>query len=103
MEENVNEEVVKEEIVPVDYSELRANKVAEMKEKYHDAIYSLADKYQVDVGVGFNMLEAIAYATIHPQEPMLYECDVELKIEELVEDYQELVYYSDKCREAKGL
>lgn len=67
----------------------------EMREKYADVINDLAVKHNVDVGIGFEMLKAIARAKVLGLEPM-YETEVEFEIEELVKDYSKLLALSEQ-------
>lgn len=70
-------------------------KSEEMKEKFKEVIDDLSIKYDKDVGVGFDMLKAIARAKVYDVEP-LYESNVEFDEDELVADYMELLNISDK-------
>ena len=85
----------------LDLHEKYAEKSEEMQSKYHDAIYDIATKQGVDVGVGFDMLKAIARAEIDPKLKLdenfidySLGMDVELNREELVADYAELAAIS---------
>lgn len=64
----------------------RAKKNA-MKEKYAQIIESIAIKNGVDMGVAFDMLEAIARGGN-------YQYDGELDLDELKNDYEEIVELS---------
>lgn len=75
--------------------ELWAEKNAEMREKYVDAINDIAIRQGKDVGVAFEMLKAIARAEVMGEEP-LYATEVELNMDELVEDYRELLRLSNE-------
>ena len=77
------------EVEEKDLRELLAEKREAFKEKYADVINDLCTKYDKDLGVGFNMLEAIARAKIHGEEP-LYESNAEYDIDELARDYAEI-------------
>lgn len=81
----------------MDFHELHAKKVEEMKEKYADVINDLSVKDGVDVGVAFDELKSIAYAHL-VGEVVMYETDVEFDLAELVKDYAELRYYSNNCK-----
>ena len=61
----------------------------EIQEKYKDVIVDLCMKYDKDLGVGFDMLKAIAYAKANDEEP-LYAPTIEYDEEELLKDYEEL-------------
>jgi hypothetical protein len=69
-------------------------KVLEIKEKYADIINDLATKYEKDVGVGFDMLIAIARAKDNNEEPE-YTTDIEFDMEELKKDYDEYLILSE--------
>lgn len=81
----------------MDFHELHAQKVEEIKEKYADVINDLATKYNVPVGEGLNRLEAIAYANLMGKI-VLYASDIEYDLVELIRDYAELRYYSNNCK-----
>ena len=66
-----------------------AEKEKAFKEKYHDAIYNIAELQGVDVGVGYDMLKAI------PRGAEV-KCDVELDKKALFEDCAELYMLSKK-------
>lgn len=68
-------------------------KANEMREKYADVINDLAVKHNVDVGIGFEMLKAIARAKVLGVDPM-YVTEVEFDIEELAKDYTTLLALS---------
>ena len=91
------DKVVKEELA-IDYHELHAQKVAEMKEKYADVINDLSVRDGVDVGVAFDELKAIAYANLENEE-VKYFTDIDFNLVELIRDYAELRYYSHKCNQ----
>ena len=80
----------------MDFHELHEKKAEEMKEKWADVINDLAAKYAVDVGIGYDYLKAIAYAELM-NEPVLYSTEAEFDLVELIKDYAELRYYSNKC------
>ena len=80
----------------MDFHELHEAKIAEMKEKYKDVIFDLSVKDEVDEGIAFDELNAIAYANLM-NEPVKYEANIEFDLVELVRDYAELRYYSNKC------
>ena len=80
----------------MDFHELHAQKIEEMKGKYADVINDLSVKYGVDLGVAFDHLKAIAYAELEKQD-VLYSSDIEYDLVELIRDYAELRYYSHKC------
>lgn len=80
----------------MDFHELHADKKEEMKEKYADVINDLSVKYNVDLGVALDELEAIAKAYLDNEE-VLYEADVDYDLVELIRDYAELRYYSNMC------
>lgn len=63
-------------------------KTIEIKEKYADVINDLATKYEKDVGVGFDMLIAIARAKFNNLDPE-YTTDIEFDEAELQKDYEE--------------
>ena len=81
----------------MDFHELHEDKIAEMKEKYKNVIFDLSVKDEVDEGVAFDELKAIAYANLM-NEPVMYEARVEFDLVELIRDYAELRYYSNNCR-----
>jgi hypothetical protein len=100
VEKEVEKEVV-DAVVDAAKEELTNNdkyeqKSKEMREKYADIINDLSVKYDKDLGVGFEMLKAIARANIIGEEP-LYSTNIEFDLKELVEDYAVLSYYSNKC------
>lgn len=80
----------------MDFHELHENKKQEMREKYADVINDLSVKYNVDLGVALDYLEAIAKANLDKEE-VLYVADVEYNMVELIRDYAELRYYSNNC------
>lgn len=80
----------------MDFHELYENKKQEMREKYADVINDLSVKYNVDLGVALDYLEAIAKANLDKEE-VLYVADVEYNMVELIRDYAELRYYSNNC------
>ena len=65
-----------------------AEKTAEMKEKYADAITKIAISQGVDLGVAFEMLKATCRGGD-------YLGDAEVDTEELKKDYEELAGISD--------
>lgn len=77
------------EVEEKDLRELLAEKREEFRAKYADVINDLCVKYDKDLGVGFFMLEAIARAKIHGEEP-LYESNIEFDADELAKDYAEI-------------
>lgn len=79
------------------FHELHEAKEKEMREKYAGAIAELSTKYDVDLGVAFDHLKAIAYAELE-NEPVQYEAGENLDLLELIRDYAELRWYSHKCR-----
>lgn len=81
----------------MDFHELHAQKVEEMKGKYADVINDLSVKDGVDLGVAFDELEAIAYANLMG-ETVMYASDIEYDLVELIRDYAELCYYSNNCK-----
>lgn len=91
MIEEVHEHAAEEKTARQKY----ADKAAEMKEKYKDAIYDIAIRQSKDVGVAFEMLKAIPRAILHNEEP-LYATEVDLNIEELTNDYLELLGLSEE-------
>ena len=96
----MNEErVIEEEITA---TERCIRKAEEMKEKYADVINELATKYGKDLGVGFEMLKAIARAKIYGEEP-LYAADIEFNLDELVQDEKELLVFSEEALKDKGI
>lgn len=80
----------------MNFHELHEKKTAEMKEKYAEVINNLSTLYNVDLGVAWNCLEAIAKAHLDNQK-VLYVTDVEFDLVELIRDYAELRYYSNNC------
>lgn len=78
------------------YEELYHKKQEEMKEKYADVINDIATKYNKDVGVGLDMLKAVAKANLDREE-VLYSSNIEFDLVELIRDYAELRYYSNNC------
>lgn len=68
--------------------------VTKIKEKYADVINDLAVKYEKDVGVGFDMLIAIARAKDNNLEPE-YTTDIEFDMDELLKDYNEYLILSE--------
>ncbi len=78
------------------FSELHEQKKEEMQEKYADVINDLAVKYGVDMGVAFDHLTAIARANMLHEEA-LYSTDIEYDLDELVDDYAKLYFYSNQC------
>ena len=66
-----------------------AEREKEFQEKYADIINDLCVKYDKDLGVGCDMLKAIARAKILGQEP-LYTTNIEFDLEELLNDYVEI-------------
>ena len=80
----------------MDFHELHEKKVAEIKEKYADIINDLSAKDNVDVGLAYNRLMAIARANLL-NETVLYSTDIDFDLVELIRDYAELWYYSNKC------
>ena len=66
-----------------------AEREKEFQEKYADIINDLCVKYGKDLGVGYDMLKAIARAKILGQEP-LYSTNLEFDLEELLNDYVEI-------------
>ena len=80
----------------MDFHELHEKKLEEMKEKWADVINDLAVKDGVDVGVALDELNAIAYANLFNEEAK-YEAGIEFDLVELIRDYAELRYYSNKC------
>lgn len=64
-------------------------KMYEIQEKYKPVIVDLCIKYDKDLGVGYDMLIAIARAMAIEEEP-LYETNVEYDADELLKDYLEL-------------
>ena len=81
----------------MDFHELHAQKVEEMKGKYADVINDLSVKDGVDLGVAFDELKAIAYANLMG-EIVMYASDIEYDLIELIRDYAELRYYSNNCK-----
>lgn len=69
-------------------AELHEKELA-FKDKYADVINDLAVKYEKDLGVGYDMLCAIARGEIYNVEP-LYNTDIEYNKEEMVEEYKEI-------------
>ena len=80
----------------MDFHELHKAKVKEMKEKWADVINDLSVKDGVDVGVAYDELNAIAYANLF-NEPVKYQANIEFDLVDLIKDYAELHYYSNKC------
>lgn len=70
-------------------------KEAEFEEKYADVINDLATKYNKDLGVGKDMLQAIARAHLYNLEAE-YESDIEYDKEEVTKDYAEIELLSKK-------
>ena len=81
----------------MDFKQLHADKIAEMKEKYKDVIFDLSVKDEVDEGVAFDELKAIAYASLEGL-PVMYDANIEFDLVEVIRDYAELRYYSNNCR-----
>lgn len=69
--------------------ELLHKKEAEFEEKYADVINDLAVKYNVDLGIGKDMLQAIARGHIYNVEAK-YEADIEYNKDEMIADYKEI-------------
>ena len=63
--------------------------------KYSKAIYDIAVKYGVDLGIGFDMLKAVARGGNYAE-------GIELDIAELKADYFELVCISDEIAQING-
>ena len=101
---NLSEEVeVKEssEESVIDLDSLReayAAKKEEMKEKYKEAINAISDKHNVDVGVAFDMLEAVCRGGDY-----LDGIEVEVNKEELMRDYSEVIELSTKIADLLGI
>lgn len=85
-----------EEVKNLNLHELYANKANEMKEKYHDAIYAIADKYGVDLGIAFDMLKAICRGGNYGE-------GIDINTEELKKDYLELADISEQIAKMNGL
>ena len=69
--------------------ELLHKKEEEFEQKYADVINDLAIKYNVDLGIGKDMLQAIARGHIYNVEP-LYIADIEFDKEQMIADYKEI-------------
>lgn len=87
MEENE----VKEVAEGVDLHEEYARKTAEMKEKYANVINDIAVKNGVDLGVGFDMLKAVARGGDYAEG-----IEAEFDLDELKADYLELAAISEQ-------
>ena len=78
-----------------DLHEKYAQKEKEFEEKYADLINEIAVLNGVDLGVGRDMVYAIARGGN-------YQGDIEINIDELVADYKELEAISIKIAENEG-
>ena len=87
---------MEENVEGLDLREQYAKKVEEMKEKYNAAIIAIAQKQGVDVGVGFDMLKAVARGGNYAE-------GIDLNVEELKADYTELLAISEEIAKANGL
>ena len=91
MDENV-EEIVKEP--ELNSHEAYEKKRAEMKEKYHYAVFAIAEANDMPIDDAFNMLESnIIYGGEYPY----------VKVEEFKADYAELKGYADENAKEAGL
>lgn len=72
-----------------------AKKNAEIREKYNQAIYDIAVKNGVDMGIAFDMLKAVARGGNYAE-------GIELDIAELKKDYFELASISQEIAEFTG-
>ena len=72
-----------------------AKKNAEIRQKYSKAIYDIAVKWGVDLGIGFDMLKAVARGGNYAE-------GIELDIAELKADYYELACISDEIAQING-
>lgn len=82
-----------------------AEKKEEMREKYKDVIYRIAEARHVDVGVGFDMLLAVCRGGDY-LEGIEKENEgevVALDLDELNQDYFELCQISEKIARQSGL
>ena len=100
IKEELHEEIHAEETAPegLDLHEQYAKKAAEMKEKYHEAIYAIADTRGVPVGDAFDMLKAVCRGGDY-----LEGIEVEVDLDELKKDTAELTMISDQIAKANGL
>lgn len=87
---------MEENVEGLDLREQYAKKAEEMKEKYNAAIIAIAQKQGVDVGVGFDMLKAVARGGNYAE-------GIDLNVEELKADYTELLAISEELAKANGL
>lgn len=76
-------------------------KKEEMIEKYKVEIKAIAEKNHVDMGIGFDMLKAVARVEIEPglkedEHYIDYAEGIEINKEELAKDYKELEELSQK-------
>lgn len=78
-----------------DLHEKYAKKEAEFEEKYADLVNEIAVQNGVDLGVGLDMVKAIARGGN-------YQGDIEINIDELVADYKELEAISIEIAEQEG-
>ena len=92
--EEVNETIMSLDALREAYS----NKNDEMKEKYKDVIAAIAEKQNVDLGVGFDMLKAV----FRGGENYLEGVDVEFNKEELMKDCSESMELSVKIADCLG-
>ena len=87
---------MEENVEGLDLREQYAKKAEEMKEKYNAAIIAIAQKQGVDVGLGFDMLKAVARGGNYAE-------GIDLNVEELKADYTELLAISEEIAKANGL
>lgn len=78
------------------------------KEKYKDVIKNIAINRNVDLGIGMDMLKAIARVELDPklkddENYVDYSENVEIDKEELKADYAEILELSEKIHKEKGL
>lgn len=96
MDENeVKQTEAVEEAEGLDLREQHAKKEEEMKQKYQAAIIAIAEKHHVDVGVAFDMLKAVARGGNYAE-------GIDLNVEELKNDYIELLAISEEIAKAAG-
>ena len=79
-----------------DLKEKYQKKAEEMKEKYADVINEISTKHNVDVGVVFDMLKAVARGGDYAE-------GFEFDVEGLKADYLELSAISDEIANANGI
>lgn len=73
-----------------------AQKNAEFREKYKQAIYDIAVARGVDLGIAFDMLKAVARGGNYAE-------GIELDIAELKKDYYEIACISEEIAQLNGL